>query len=102
MKGAKGQWVRIHRIVLEPEERSSNLPEDTKKVPLELFVKGFLQDEAALGEVATVKTVTGRHLTGTLVEIDPLYRHGFGETPVPELMGIGPALRDLLEEEDHA
>ena len=39
----KGDWVQIHNIVLTPEERSSALPEDTKSHPLEMWVKGYLQ-----------------------------------------------------------
>ena len=42
----KGDWVQIHNIVLKPEERSSALPEDTKKHPLEMWVKGYLQADA--------------------------------------------------------
>jgi hypothetical protein len=36
----KGSWVQIHYIVLQPSERADNVPEDTKQVPLELWVKG--------------------------------------------------------------
>jgi hypothetical protein len=38
----KDDWVQIHDIILAPCDRSPNLPEDTKKVPLELYLKGFL------------------------------------------------------------
>ncbi len=37
----KGDWVQIHQIVLKPEERAPQVPEDTKKVPLEFWVKGY-------------------------------------------------------------
>ena len=43
----KGDWVQIHNIVLTPEERSSALPEDTKSHPLEMWVKGYLQQDEA-------------------------------------------------------
>ena len=43
----RNDWVHIHRNVLEPEERTGKLPEDTKKVPLEMWVKGRLQEEQA-------------------------------------------------------
>jgi hypothetical protein len=36
MIAKKGDWVQIKRIVLKPEERSSNVPEDTSRVPLEM------------------------------------------------------------------
>ena len=53
----KGTWVQVHEIVLEPEERTGKLPEDTKKVPLEMWVKGFLTDDAAMGEEAEIETL---------------------------------------------
>ena len=34
----KGDWVRIHRVVLPAEGRNPNLPADTAKVPLEMWV----------------------------------------------------------------
>ena len=34
----QGDWVRIHRVILPAEERTANLPEDTKKVPFEMWV----------------------------------------------------------------
>jgi hypothetical protein len=39
---AKGTWAEIHRVLLAPGERAPNIPEDTKRVSLELRVKGFL------------------------------------------------------------
>ena len=46
----KGTWVQIHNIVLRPEERTGKLPEGTKKVPLEMWVKGFLCADAEVGD----------------------------------------------------
>jgi len=37
----KGDWVQIQVTILHPEERAPQVPEDTKKVPLEMRVKGF-------------------------------------------------------------
>ena len=45
----KGDWVRIHRNVLEPSGRAASVPEDTKKVPLEMWDKGHLLEDAELG-----------------------------------------------------
>ena len=36
----KNDWVRVHRSVLEPEQRTGKLPEDTKQVPLEMWEIG--------------------------------------------------------------
>ncbi len=42
MDARKGDWVRIHNIVLEVGgERAPNIPEDTQNVPLEVWDKGF-------------------------------------------------------------
>jgi hypothetical protein len=95
MKAKKGDWVKIHSIVLQPSERAPQVPDDTKKVPLETWVKGYLQEDAEQGEQVKVKTYTGRVVEGTLVEISPTFRHSFGEN-VPELLEIGQQLREIL------
>ena len=95
MRGKKGDYVRVYNIVLKPEERAPHLPEDTKKVPLEMWVKGFLQEDTEIGERAEVLTITGRRIEGTLVEINPVYRHNYGEF-VPELLQIGLQAREIL------
>jgi len=84
----KGDWVRIHRIILTPEQRSAAVPDDTKSVPLEQWTKGYLHADAALGGEATVTTRTGRVVSGTLVDETPHYSHSFGDF-VPELQQAG-------------
>jgi hypothetical protein len=91
----KNSWVRIHSVILEPSERAPQVPEDTKKVPLEMWVKGRLQQDAEIGGRATVTTQTGRTETGTLVEENPAWRHSFGDF-VPELLFIGSQARELV------
>lgn len=93
----KGEWVQIHQIVLNPEERSNHLPEDTKKVSLELWVKGFLKQDSNIGDEVEITTLTGRSVYGTLVDVNPSYKYGFGEF-VPELLQIGIQLRGILKE----
>jgi hypothetical protein len=93
----RGTWVELHRVVLAPGERAPRLPEDTRRVPLELRVKGFLVAEAAVGAEAEVVTAAGRRLRGTLAGVNPPYEHGFGR-PVPELQAVGAELRALLRE----
>jgi hypothetical protein len=92
---AAGSWVEIQRVVLRPGERAPHIPEDTRDVPLEMRVKGFLAESAALGEEAEIVTPAGRRLRGTLTEANPAYTHGFGP-PIPELSTIGREVRDLL------
>lgn len=95
MKAKKGQWVEIHKVVLTPAERTATLPPDTKMVPLEARIKGFLVEDAEVGEQATIETVLGRRVTGTLVSVLPPHAHTFG-SPVPELLSIGQELRAIL------
>ena len=54
----QGDWVRIHRVILPAEERTANLPEDTKKVPFEMWVKGHLLEDGELGDQVRIRTVS--------------------------------------------
>ncbi|MBP1918849.1 2-amino-4-oxopentanoate thiolase subunit OrtA [Youngiibacter multivorans] len=101
MKVQKGTWVRIHRVILKPEERAENLPEDTAKVPLEAWTKGFLMEGSETGENAVIQTLTGRTVSGTLVQVNPTYDHGFGEEFIPEILYIGRDLKKLIGEGSH-
>jgi len=91
----QGDWVLIHSQTLAKEERAPQVPADTKEVPFEMWVKGKLLADAEIGTTVTVKTLTGRLETGKLLEINPVYRHSFGEF-VPELLTVSRELRDLL------
>lgn len=91
----KGEWVLIHRNVLEPSERAPQVPDDTKQVPLELWVKGYLQEDANIGDEVTVLTRTKREERGTLLEANPYYKHDFGKF-VPELLKVSEQVRDIL------
>ncbi|MBP9484518.1 MAG: 2-amino-4-ketopentanoate thiolase [Negativicutes bacterium] len=94
----KGDWVQIHSIILTPSERAPQIPEETRKVPLELTAKGFLQNnQASMGESVIIKTLADRELIGKLITIRPLYKVNYGE-PQPELLTIGSELRAILRE----
>ena len=88
-------WVEVERVLLEPSERATGLPDDTAAQPLLLWVKGFALGEAALGEELIVETMTGRSITGRLSAILPGYFHTFGQ-PIPELVHVGRDLRAQL------
>lgn len=90
-----GSWVQIHSVVLKTNERAPQVPDSTKKVPLEMWVKGFLQNDGNIGEEVTIKTVTGRMETGRLVQVDPTFNHSFGNF-VPEIVEIDQMLRREL------
>ncbi len=98
MKVPKGSWVQIHQIVLNPEERAPQVPDDTKQVPLELRVNGFLDQDAEIGKEVTITTLIGRKLTGYLRKENPRYEYDFGQ-PIPALLTIGQELRNFLFEE---
>jgi len=91
----KGEWVLVHKNVLEPSERAPQVPADTKKVPLELWVKGYLREDANVGDEVTVLTRTKRIENGTLLEANPYYKHDYGKF-VPELLKVGEQVRDIL------
>lgn len=91
----KGDWVQIHQIVLKPGERAPQVPEDTKKVPLELWVKGFALHDSKIGDEVEIETVTGRKVKGKLLEINPSYKHDFGKF-VPELLKVDNQLKEIL------
>lgn len=91
--------MQVHEIILKPEERAPHLPEDTKKVPFEMWVKGFLNYDCNIGDTAQITTVTGRIIKGELTMVNPLYTHGFGSC-VPELLKIGPELKKILKGDD--
>ena len=91
----KGSWVQIKKIVLNPEERASNLPEATKKVPLLLWVKGHLIEDALMNESVKVKTLTGRIEEGELVALNPSYQHTYGNF-IPEILEIDQIVKSTL------
>lgn len=91
----KGEWVRIHSTVLKAEERTAKLPEDTQACPLEMWTKGFLQEDAEMGDEVTVLTASNRIEKGTLIEVNPYWKHSYG-TFIPELVQIDKQLRDIM------
>ncbi len=100
MEARKGDWVRIKKIILQAGERSSNLPEDTKNVPLVMWDKGFLMNDLATpGDWVNVKTIIGREIEGELVQLDPGYDVNYGPS-VNETLYIGIQLREMLGD-DH-
>lgn len=91
----QGQWVEVHNIVLNPSQRAPQLVEDTKKVPLEMRVKGYLLEDSQLGQVVKIKTIIGRTVEGKLIRENPRHEFDYGE-PVPEIMTIGTELKSRL------
>lgn len=99
MTAKKGDWVRIHKIIMQPKKRAPQVPKDTANVPFEMWEKGFLlNDEAEIGATVEVKTVIGRKVSGKLIEINPYYTHSFGKC-VPEILKIDQQLRSIMRED---
>ena len=38
-----GEWVEVERVLLEPADRSANLPPETAEKPMLVWVNGFAQ-----------------------------------------------------------
>jgi len=91
----KGDFVRIHKIILTSEERAPQVPEDTKQVPLELWTKGFLMADATIGDEVTITTLADREETGTLIEVNQAHDVNYGDF-VPEIIQIGVKVKKEL------
>lgn len=100
MNAKKGDWVRIHKLILTADERAPQVPDDTKKVPLEMWDKGFLLDKfATVGDEVEVETIIGRRLSGKMIEINPQFSHSWGNC-IPEILQIGKQVKGLLRNEE--
>ena len=98
MKVIKGSWVEIENCVLKSEERSSNLPEDTRNTDLTMWLRGFLIDVSAnIGDEVTIKTLSGRRVSGKLCDTKPKHQYDYGDTIV-ELIEIGEELKEALKQ----
>jgi hypothetical protein len=95
IRAREGDWVEVEVKLLDPADRSKNLPPETAEKPLMMLVKGFAVGEGALGEELTIETITGRKVTGALSAVDPGYYITYGP-PIPELTHVGRDLRARL------
>ncbi len=90
-----GTWVQIETVVLAAGERAPQVPTDTQATPLMMWAKGWLVSDASLGDEVEVETVTGRRLSGRLMDTQPGYHHTFG-APIAALQRAGEQARRLL------
>jgi hypothetical protein len=95
IRAREGDWVEVEVKLLDPADRSKNLPPETAEKPLMMWVKGFALGEAVRGEELTIETITGRRLTGALSAVNPGYSITYGD-PIPELTHVGRDLRARL------
>ena len=90
----KGDWVQISNRILPAGERAPQVPADTQQCDLMMWVKGFLQQDAQLGDQVEIIIAIGSKATGALCAINPGYTHTYGSF-VPELVAIQHQLREL-------
>ena len=95
MRAREGDWVEVEVKLLDPADRSKNLPPETAEKPLMMWVKGFAVGAAGEGEELTIETITGRRVTGALSAVNPGYFITYGD-PIPELTHVGRDLRARL------
>lgn len=90
-----GSFVRIHQVILEAKDRTSSIPEDTAKTDLRMWTKGFLKNDAEIGEEVEITTLAGRSETGTLVAHNHMHEVNYGEF-VEEILPIGVYLKEKI------
>lgn len=94
----KGQWIEIESLILKAEERSPNLPIETKETDLKMWIRGFLVDNSAmLGDEVVIETLSKRLVKGTFVEMRPRHNYDFGDTII-ELIQIGEELKESFSQ----
>jgi hypothetical protein len=91
----KGTWVSIRKTILEPKDRAAGIPQDTAVTPLIMWIKGFLEGDAKVGDEVTVRTIMNRVEIGTLEEVNPTTDVDYGDY-VPEIKQIGIQARNIL------
>ena len=91
----RGAWVCISKTVLKPDERAKGIPDDTARTPLTMWVCGFLESDALLGSIVSVRTKTNRLEIGLLEEACPTTVIDYGDF-VPEILQIGAQARQIL------
>lgn len=95
MEAKIGDWVQIEEVVLKAGSRAPQVPEDTQKCDLKMWVKGIADSEGKIGDEIEITTVTGRKTRGLLQEINPRYIHDYGDFQ-PELLKIELQLKDIM------
>jgi len=93
----KGTWVEVEEIVLAPEDRASNIPDETKKTPLKSWTCGKCLSDCEIGGHVQVETNIGRISSGIVVDIEPGYYHTYGKY-VEEISNIGKQARKIIAE----
>lgn len=72
------RWVEIEWVILPSEERSENLPADTRELPYVGRARGLVEGVVEVGQSTSVVTLADRVLHGMVVDSAPGYTHSFG------------------------
>ncbi len=96
----KNTYVLVKKTILNKEQRTAHIPEDTKCVDFIMKIKGNLTHDANIGEQVIIITETKRVIEGTLIEINPAYTHSFGEH-VEEVMQMKDIILSEVEDISH-
>lgn len=91
----KGERVLVEKVLLRPEERAPQVPDDTKRTPLKAWMRGSLNEDAEIGDEVRITTETGRTEDGILLEVNPQYKLNYGNY-IPELLKINRDVREIL------
>lgn len=91
----KGTFVEVEEIILMPEDRAVNIPEETKKTALKCWTRGKCISDSELGNEVQVETNIGRIASGIIVEVEPGYYHTYGRY-VEEISNIGKQARVII------
>ncbi len=90
-----GSFVRIKKTILKSNERTGAIPEDTKATDLIMWTKGFLKNDAEIGDEVEILTLADRIETGTLVAKNHVHDVNYGDF-VEEIMQVGVYLKEKL------
>lgn len=90
-----GTRVAVRQRLLEPDDRSPSLPDDTAALPYEALIRGILLESAEVGATAIIQTAACRVLVGRLETVAPADTHTFGR-PAPALVAVDEAISELL------
>ena len=90
-----GDYVVIEFTVLTSEERAPGLPDETADVDLLARVKGHLAEDGRVGDIVTVRTLSGRLLQGRLTAESTAATHTYGP-PVEALFALREDVKSRL------
>lgn len=91
------QWVEIEWTVLEPQDRSQKIPDETRRTAYRARTRGYAPGNPEIGDEVEVTTVSGRRLRGQVLSLRPGYEHSFGR-PEPAWLEMQRSIRDLVKE----